>query len=58
MSKTKPETAAQRPAWFDETKHSLATGGIFETATGVLLDADGQPQSSAVRQMRAQTPAA
>lgn len=36
------------PIWFDASRHFIATGGVFETATGILLDADGAPQSLAV----------
>lgn len=46
------------PAWFDAKHHRVAEGGIFETATGVLLGEDGEPASAAVRQLRAGAPAA
>ena len=45
--------APAMPAWFDAEIHRVADGGIFETATGVLLDEDGGPKSLAVRLMRA-----
>lgn len=49
---------AKMPAWFDAKTHRTAEGGIFETATGVLLGEDGAPFSAAVRLSRAGEPAA
>lgn len=42
-------TDAPMPAWFDAELHSAGTGGIYETATGTLLDEDGLPQSGPAR---------
>lgn len=48
----------ERPVWFDAATHSIGTGGIFETATGTLLDDDGEPLSLAVRMQRRDAEAA
>lgn len=54
---TKPSPAETGlPAWFDASLHHAGTGGIFETATGTVLDEDGAPQSIAARMARAETP--
>lgn len=57
MSKAKTKTAEPQeesdlPKWFDPAKHSAGDGGIFETATGTLLAADGEPLSEALRIQR------
>lgn len=49
---------ATMPDWFDPSLHTVREGGIFETATGVKLGEDGEPQSAAVRLMRADAAAA
>lgn len=41
------------PDWFDAAAHHAAPGGIYETASNVLLGEDGQPASAAVRAQRA-----
>jgi hypothetical protein len=48
-----PKEATELPDWFDPERHSLGTGGIFETATNTLLGPDGQPLSEAVKLARA-----
>lgn len=56
MSKAKNTTAADTqdlPAWFDPKIHHAGTGGAYETATGTLLDENGEPQSLALRIARA-----
>lgn len=50
--------APEMPEWFDAQLHRTGEGGIFETATGVLLGEDGLPFSAAVRLMRAEAAAA
>ena len=40
---------AVMPDWFDPAKHFTSSFGIHDTASGALLDEDGQPQSAAVR---------
>jgi hypothetical protein len=50
--------AATMPSWFDAEKHRAGEGGIFETATGVLLGEDGAPFSAAVRLSRGEAAAA
>lgn len=50
MAKKTPP--AELPRWFDKTKHSAGTGGIYETATGTLLGEDGEPLSPAVAMAR------
>lgn len=56
-SETPVTAPAEMPAWYDEALHRVADGGIFETATGVLLDEDGEPKSLAVRRLRAEAAA-
>ncbi len=50
--------APEMPAWYDLALHHAAEGGIFETATGVLLAEDGKPKSLAARMLRADAEAA
>jgi len=45
----KKDVLAGLPDWFDEQRHRLGDAGIYETATGTLLAADGLPESAAAR---------
>ena len=50
--------AANVPDWFNPQRHVRATDGIFDHATGELLDEDGKPRSPALRALREREAAA
>ena len=39
------------PGWIDPAQHRMGEFGIYDIATGMLLDGDGLPQSAAARMM-------